>query len=53
MACRLAKSGYWGGDPGAVKRAPVDEVMETVQYEAFTVELERAAIELNREGGKK
>lgn len=49
MALRLAKAGYWGGDPGAVKRAPVDEVVAAYQWETFTMDYERAFVELNRE----
>lgn len=48
LALRLAKGGWWGGDPGKVLAAPVDEVLEAVQYEAFLGDYEQALIELNK-----
>lgn len=50
VSLRLAKAGYWGGDPGAVLRAPADEVMAAIQFERFQQEYEAAYIDLNREG---
>lgn len=35
LALRLASGGWWGGDPGAVLRAPADEVILAIQYENF------------------
>lgn len=35
LALRLANSGWWGGNPGAILSAPADEVMLAVQYEDF------------------
>lgn len=49
IALRLAKAGWWQGDPGKVLRAPANEVMAAVHYENFLPEYENAIIELNRE----
>lgn len=35
LALRLADGGWWGGDPGAVLRAPADEVMLALRYSEF------------------
>ena len=35
IALRLAKAGYYGGDPSKVLKAPIDIVLRTVEYEAF------------------
>lgn len=40
LALRLAKGGWWGGDPDAVLGAPADRVMLAVQYEGFTANYE-------------
>lgn len=49
----LAKSGWYGGDPDAVKDAPVDTVMQIVQYEKFEKETEFAYKTLNAPEGFK
>jgi hypothetical protein len=48
IALRLAKAGYWQGDPGRILKAPTDEVLAAVQYEIFTGEHERMTYELNK-----
>lgn len=48
MALVLAKAGYWGGDPGRILAAPVDEVLAAYQYEMFTKDLESTIMELNK-----
>lgn len=48
MALRLAKAGYWGGEPGRVLRAPTDEVIAAMQYENFCGDFERASYEMNK-----
>lgn len=48
VAVKLAKAGYWGGDPGAVKRAPTDEVLAAYDYEDFCSEYEAADYELQK-----
>lgn len=50
---RLAKAGYYGGDPGAVLRAPVDDVVMTMEYEVFTNDYELTFHELNKETPRK
>lgn len=47
---RLAKAGYYGGDPDAVKAAPADTVLTILHYEAFETAYEIAYSELNRPG---
>ena len=48
IALRLAKAGYWNGDPSRVLKAPAGEVLAAVQYENFCGEYERAIVELNK-----
>ncbi len=47
-AVKLARLGYWGGDVGAVKRAPLDEVLAALDYEDFVPEYEAADYELQK-----
>lgn len=49
IALRLAKAGYWGGDPEKVLEARVDMVMAAAGHETFLADYERAFIRLNRE----
>lgn len=49
VALRLAKAGYWQGDPGKVLAAPADQVMGAIHYENFTVDYEKTVYELNKE----
>jgi hypothetical protein len=46
----LARAGWYWGDPGAVMRAPADEVVAAAQYETFINDYEATVIEINREG---
>ena len=48
VALRLAKAGYYGGDPGRVKDAPVDDVLNAFAYEGFVSDYESVEYELNR-----
>ena len=48
IALRLAKAGYWQGDPGRILKAPADEVIGVLQYENFCSDYERAVIDLNK-----
>lgn len=48
MALRLAKAGYYGGDVGAVKSAPVGDVLNALAYEGFVGEYESVEYELNK-----
>jgi hypothetical protein len=48
LALRLAKGGWWGGDPEKVMEAPVDAVLEAAAYESFQAEYESELIRLNK-----
>lgn len=48
LAIRLAKAGYYNGDPQAVMAAPVDMVQAIIDYEKFESDYESAYIALNR-----
>lgn len=41
-AIKLAKAGYYGGNPELVKQAPVDMVLQILQYERFETDLQVA-----------
>lgn len=45
---RLAKAGYFGGDPVAVMNAPVDVVQSILDYEIFEGDYKAEYAELNR-----
>lgn len=47
LACRLADTGYYGGDPAAVMAAPVDMVEALIEYEAFKADYEHEYTVLN------
>lgn len=49
IALKLAKAGWWGGDPGKIMRAPSSEVLAVVEYQAFVSDYEQASLELNKE----
>lgn len=44
---RLAKEGFWGGDPGKVLQADADMVLAAMQYVIFGAQYERKYFELN------
>ena len=48
MALRLAKAGYYGGDPGRVKEAPVGDVLNALSYEGFADLYSEVEYELNK-----
>jgi len=48
IALRLAKAGYYGGDPGAIKRAPVDDVLNVLSYDVFLSEYDSVEYEINK-----
>ena len=50
MALKLAKAGYYGGDPERVGKGRVDIVLKAVQYEGFLNEYEETYIIMNRKG---
>ena len=45
---RLAKAGYWGGDPEAVSRASLTAVLDALQYEIFCDEYNAVEYEMNK-----
>lgn len=49
ISLRLAKAGWWQGEPGRIMEAPADEVMAAIQYENFVSDYERATFDLNKE----
>ena len=48
VALRLARQGYYGGDPERVLKAPSDMVLAAADYEGFLADYEMAYYELNR-----
>lgn len=48
VAVRLAKAGYFGGDPEQVMNAPVDVVQSILDYEGFESAYEEEYIALNK-----
>jgi len=49
---RLAKIGYYGGDPEKILKARCDYVIAALEYEKFLSDYEDIYHEINR-GGKK
>lgn len=49
---KLAKAGYYGGDPDKILSAPLATVLSIMHYEDFTHDVERAYRELNDEAAK-
>ena len=47
LAIRLAKAGYFGGNPEAVMNGRVDIVEDVLAYEKFELDYEKAYIALN------
>lgn len=50
VALKIAKSGYYNGDPANVLNAQVDHVLSVLEYEAFNTDFEKVYIEMNKEG---
>lgn len=50
VAYRLARAGYWSGDPERVLKARVDLVLEAVEYENFMNDYSETEYEINKEG---
>lgn len=49
LALKLANAGWWGGDPDAVERAPVDSVLEAADFVNAMSDYDTTYIHLNRE----
>ena len=47
MSVRIAKQGYYGGDPDKVLKAPVDTIMNILSFERYESEYQLALGELN------
>jgi len=47
VCLRIAKSGYYSGDPGKVRKAPVDDVFRILDYENFLSDYEFTEYKLN------
>lgn len=47
-SCRLAKSGYYSGNPEQIMSARSDVVMHIIHYEIFDSDLNSAYRELNK-----
>jgi hypothetical protein len=48
VALKLAKAGYWNGDPEQVLRAPLDMVLSAAEYEGFCSDYEVAFLEMSK-----
>ena len=48
VALRIAKAGYYSGDPQKVLEARVDYVLSILEYESFNSDYERVYTELNK-----
>jgi len=50
IAFRLAKAGYYNGDPQKILKAPIDIIIGILNYEAFEMDLKEAWNEIIEEG---
>lgn len=48
LSLRLAREGFWGGNPQAVLNAPTDQVLDAWEFISFQADLEETTLELNR-----
>jgi len=48
VAIRLAKDGYYGGDPQAILNAPVSIIQSLIDYQRFTSHYEDEYLALNK-----
>lgn len=48
VAVRLAKQGYYDGDPQKVLNAPVDVVEAIISYENFEIDYKEEYLRLNK-----
>lgn len=48
LALRLAKGGWYGGNPGKILKAPAEHVMLAIQYDDFVAKYEKEMMNLNR-----
>lgn len=52
IALKLAKEGYYHGDPDKVLTAPVTTVLNILHYEGFVTDYERAYTAINSPGAE-
>ncbi len=48
IALKVAKAGYYGGNPETVMKAKASLVLSVLEYEHFLVDYENAEYELNK-----
>ena len=51
VALKIAKLGYYSGDPEKVLNANVDHVLSILDYESFNNDFERVFSEINKPEG--
>ncbi len=47
IAIRIARAGYYGGDPSKVRQASIDDVFRVLDYENFLSEYEFTEYKIN------
>lgn len=47
ISMRIARSGYFGGDPARVRAASIDDVFRILEYENFLSDYEFTEYKLN------
>lgn len=52
IALKVAKAGYYNGDPENVLKARVDYVLAVLEYEKFSFDYEAVYMEINTPKGK-
>ncbi len=45
---RIAREGFWGGNPDQVSQAPTNLVLDVLEFINFQTEYEETAAELNK-----
>ena len=48
LSLRLAREGFWGGNPQNVLDAPTDQVLDAWEFVNFQAEYEETSLELNK-----
>jgi hypothetical protein len=49
IALKIAKMGYYGGNPENVLKARIDMVVSIMEYEKYTIDYENTYWELNKD----
>mgnify|MGYP006350734283 CR=1 FL=1 len=50
MRVKIAKDGYYGGDPHAVGEASITDILDIIAYESFRADYMETERELNKNG---